>query len=37
MTAPHAVLLQTWNRSEIGPLFDSRVPKLLEVEAALRG
>jgi GNAT superfamily N-acetyltransferase len=37
MTAAHAVSPQHWNRSEIDSLFDSRVPKLLEVEAALRG
>ena len=37
MTASNAVRLESWNRHEIDPLFTSRAPKTLEVEAVLAG
>jgi len=37
MTASHALPLESWNRSGIDPLFASRYPRLLEVEAVLAG
>jgi len=37
MTAQHAMQLKSWDRHEIDPLFESRLPKTIEAEAVLSG